>query len=70
MASALAAFLLLALGVACFIVGAVLSWGRRPLLGYAIGAAGTAALVVGAILARQAMVGRFLAAGDEEGGHP
>lgn len=68
MTSLLVAGVLLLSGVACFILGAALAWGQRPMLGYSIGGAGTIALVVGAILARQAMVGRFLEAGDEEAG--
>jgi membrane protein implicated in regulation of membrane protease activity len=66
MKARLLAFLVLVFGVACFIVGAALSWGDRPLLGYSIGAVGTVAFVVGAIMARQAMVGRFIEAEDEE----
>jgi hypothetical protein len=57
--------LLLVLGVACFIVGAALAWGSNPLLGFSIGGAGTIALVVGSVLARNAMVGRFVEGGDE-----
>ena len=47
-------------GVVCFIVGAALAWGRNPLLGFSIGGVGTIALVVGSVLARNAMVGRYL----------
>ena len=46
--------------VACFIGGAALAWGADPLLGFSIGGVGTVALVVGAVLARNAMVGRFV----------
>lgn len=60
------AITLLVLGVAAFIVGGALAWGANPLLGFFIGGAGTAALVVGAILARNAMVGRYLDGGDEQ----
>jgi hypothetical protein len=56
---------LLVAGVAAFIVGGALAWGANPLLGFAVGGAGTVALVVGAILARNAMVGKFLDGGDE-----
>jgi hypothetical protein len=59
------AIALLVGGVAAFIVGGALAWGANPLLGFFIGGAGTAALVVGAILARNAMVGRYLDGGDE-----
>ena len=66
MTSLLLAGTLLAAGILAFLVGAALAWGRYPLLGYSIGGAGTIALVVGAILARNAMVGRFLEAEGEE----
>jgi hypothetical protein len=51
---------LLLLGVFCFIFGAALAWGANPLLGFSIGGVGTVLLVVGSIMARNAMVGRFL----------
>jgi hypothetical protein len=54
------AFALLLLGVAGFVVGAAFAWGAKPLLGFTIGGAGTVALVVGSIMARNALVGRFL----------
>lgn len=60
----LPAILLLVGGVACFLLGAALAWGSNPLLGFSIGGAGTIALVVGAVLARNAMVGRFLEGGE------
>ena len=59
------AALLLFSGVACFILGAALAWGANPLLGFSIGGVGTIALVIGSILARNAMVGRFLEGGEE-----
>jgi hypothetical protein len=59
------AILLLFSGVLCFIVGAALAWGAQPLLGFSIGGVGTVALVVGSIMARNAMVGRFLEGGNE-----
>jgi hypothetical protein len=52
--------LLLFGGVAALLLGAALAWGVRPMVGFTIGSAGTIALVVGAILARRAMVGRFM----------
>jgi hypothetical protein len=52
-------------GVACFIGGAALAWGSNPLLGFSIGGVGTIALVIGSVLARNAMVGRYLEGGDE-----
>ena len=58
------AALLLVTGILCFIVGAALAWGSNPLLGFSIGSVGTILLVVGSIMARNAMVGRFL---DGEG---
>jgi hypothetical protein len=61
----LLAFLLLVGGVVSFVVGGALAWGSDPLLGFAIGSVGTVALVVGAIMARNAMVGRFLEDGEE-----
>ena len=63
--SPLPAILLLLVGLAGFLVGSALAWGSRPLLGFGIGGAGTVALVVGAILARNAMVGRFVEGDDE-----
>lgn len=51
---------LLILGVLCFIGGAALAWGSDPLLGFSIGGVGTVLLVIGSIMARNAMVGRFL----------
>ncbi len=54
------AIVLLIVGVACFLIGTVLAWGSNPLLGFSIGGAGTIALVIGAVLARNAMVGRFV----------
>ncbi|MFA5944342.1 MAG: hypothetical protein WC876_07750 [Candidatus Thermoplasmatota archaeon] len=59
------AIVLLLLGLAGFLAGSALAWGPRPLLGFTIGGAGTVALVVGAILARNAMIGRFVE-GDGE----
>ncbi|MEA3165904.1 MAG: hypothetical protein QOJ26_773 [Thermoplasmata archaeon] len=59
------AALLLLLGVFCFIGGAALAWGSNPLLGFSIGGVGTILLVIGSIMARNAMVGRFLE-GDGE----
>ncbi len=59
------AIALLVGGVLCFIVGAALAWGDAPLLGFSIGGAGTIALVIGSVLARNAMVGRFLEGGEE-----
>jgi membrane-bound ClpP family serine protease len=56
----LLAGLLLILGVLCFVVGAALAWGSNPLLGFSIGGVGTVLLVVGSIMARHAMVARFL----------
>lgn len=47
-------------GVACFIGGAALAWGSNPLLGFSIGGVGAVALVIGSVLARNAMIGRFL----------
>ena len=61
---ALAAGLLFA-GVVCFIGGSALAWGSNPLLGFSIGGVGTILLVVGSILARNAMVGRYLEGGEE-----
>ena len=58
--------LLLFTGVVCFVVGGALAWGLNPLLGFAIGGFGTVLLVVGAVLFRNAMVGRFLQDGQEE----
>jgi hypothetical protein len=57
---------LLFAGLACFLLGSALAWGRSAMLGYTIGSAGTVALVVGAILFRQSMVGRFLDGEGEE----
>ncbi|HUR24991.1 MAG TPA: hypothetical protein VM327_03125 [Candidatus Thermoplasmatota archaeon] len=59
------AVLLLLIGLAGFIVGAAYAWGDHPLFGFTIGSIGTIALVIGSILARNAMVGRFLEGGDE-----
>lgn len=56
----LLAGLLLILGVLCFVVGAALAWGADPLVGFSIGGVGTMLLVIGSIMARHAMVGRFL----------
>ena len=55
---------LLVAGVVAFVVGGALAWGTDPLLGFGVGGAGTVAIVVGAILVRNALVGRYLA---EEG---
>ena len=60
------AAVLLFVGVACFIVGGALAWGVNPLLGFSLGGFGTILLVVGAVLFRNAMVGRFLQEGQEE----
>jgi hypothetical protein len=60
------AIALLLLGVASFIAGGALAWGPRPLLGWSIGSAGTIAIVVGAVLFRHAMIGRFLEGGGGE----
>jgi len=60
------AIVLLLLGVAAFIVGGVLAWGRFALLGFSIGCAGTVAIVIGAIHFRNAMVARFVLAQEEE----
>ncbi|MHB1261005.1 MAG: hypothetical protein ACYC2H_04735 [Thermoplasmatota archaeon] len=54
------AIVLLVGGVACFLLGAALAWGSNPLLGFSVGGAGTIALVIGSVLARNAMVGQFL----------
>ena len=59
------AIVLLVGGVAAFIVGGALAWGANPLVGFFIGGAGTAALVGGAILARNSLIGRYLNGGDE-----
>jgi hypothetical protein len=59
------AIALLVGGVAAFIVGGALAWGANPMVGFFIGGAGIAAIVVGAILARNAMVGRYLEGGGE-----
>lgn len=61
------AIALLLLGVACFLAGGAMAWGSRPLLGWSIGSAGTIAIVVGAVLFRNAMIGRFI---EGEGGEP
>lgn len=58
------ALVLLVVGVASFIVGGALAWGTDPLLGFSIGSVGTILLVVGAVLFRNAMIGRFLEGGE------
>ena len=60
------AIVLLVVGVAAFIVGGILAWGAHALLGFAIGCAGTVAIVIGAILFRNAMVARFVLAQEGE----
>lgn len=52
-------------GVIAFVVGGALAWGANPLLGFTIGSLGTIALVVGAILARNSLIGRYLEGGEE-----
>jgi hypothetical protein len=56
---------LLFVGVACFVGGAALAWGNDPLLGFTIGGLGTVLLVIGSIMARNALVGRYLEGGGE-----
>jgi hypothetical protein len=59
------AIVLLFIGVAGFVVGAAYAWGDHPLFGFTIGSIGTVALVIGSIMARNALVGRFLEGADE-----
>lgn len=59
------AIVLLVGGVAAFIVGGALAWGPNPMLGFFVGGAGIAAIVVGAIFARNSLIGRYLDGGEE-----
>ncbi len=55
---------LLVVGVLCFVGGGALAWGASPLFGFMVGGVGTVLLVVGAILARNSLIGRYLDGGD------
>jgi hypothetical protein len=51
---------LLVAGTAFLVLGSALAWGQRPLLGFSIGGLGTIFLTVGAITARNAMIGHLM----------
>lgn len=59
------AIALLVAGTACFVIGSALAWGERPLVGFSIGGFGAILLAVGAVTARNAMIGHLMEGPDE-----